>query len=83
MKQEEESRSHGSRYGKPLGLSSVERIDLIDGHMAQWFSEHFDNCESENYLEKPLNPQTRTRELDESNLESVIENVGNAFCQDI
>ncbi len=71
----------GSRYGKPLGLSSVERINLIELNIAQWISEHFDNCEYENYLEKPLNPQTRTSELDESNLESVIENVTEHFAK--
>lgn len=69
----------GLRYGKPLGLSSAKRIELIDSNIAQWILEHFNNCGYHNYLEKPLNPQTRTNQLDESNLESVIENVSEHF----
>ena len=34
----------------------------------------------ENYLKKPFNPQTRTNDLDESNLESVMENVVGHFA---
>lgn len=49
----------GSKYGKPLGLSHVERINLIEQNMTQWISEHFDNCEYDNYLENPSNIQIR------------------------
>ena len=69
----------GSGYGKPLGLSSAKRIELIDSDIAQWISQHLDKCEYYNYLEKPFALQTRANSLSESNLEQVIENVAKHF----
>lgn len=69
----------GSCYGKPLGLSSAERIELIDSDIAQWISQHLSKCEYYNYLEKPFALQTRANSLSESNLEQVIENVAEHF----
>ncbi|NJK58716.1 MAG: hypothetical protein HC939_23430 [Pleurocapsa sp. SU_5_0] len=71
----------GSRYGKPLGLSSAKRIKLIDQNIGQWISEHFDNCEYHNYLEEPLPSQTRSKSGDSSNLEEVLEEVVEHFSK--
>lgn len=65
----------GSRYGKPLGLSSAERINLIERNMARWIAEHFENCDYYNYLEKPFSSQIRNTGCFPSNLEEVVEDV--------
>lgn len=69
----------GSSYGKLLGLSSAERVNLIDQNIERWIGEHFDNCEYHNYLEEPYAPQTRSKSGDTSNLEEVVENVVEHF----
>lgn len=70
----------GSRYGKPLGLSRVERITLIDQNIGKWISEHFDNLEYDNYLENPRNFQTRyAKGVKQPRLEQVIKNASEHF----
>ena len=70
----------GSSYGKPLGLSAVERRNLIERNIVRWIGEHLDNCEYYNYLENPLFFQTRANIASGSSLEQVMENVREHFC---
>lgn len=65
----------GSRYGKPLGLSSAERVNLIEQNIERWISEHFDNCQYDNYLLEPYSIQTRVIGDTKFDLESVLEEV--------
>lgn len=72
----------GKMYGKPLALSRAERISLIEENMAQWISEHFDNCEYDNYLENPITPQIRNDSGDsQQDLKQVIKNAREHFAQ--
>ena len=65
----------GSKYGKPLGLSSAERVNLIDQNIERWICQHFDNCQYHNYLLEPNSFETRITEDTEFDLKSTLEEV--------